>query len=227
MTRRLEPRDRDLRAVRVPRGRGERDQIVQVLLHHDLLRRGVVDEEGVALVPLGDERQLPFLRDVDPALERMEGLELGRALSVHDRAHVALAPAPVGAVDVGVAAPRRDEEVPASAEERRVRARDRFQVHALRRGALSSSYLIDPLAALEDAGATILWQERTMIDAALVDALHAAGMVLFAWTVDDPAEMRRLLELGVDAICSNVPDAGRQAVDSLVQRFRDLLSNGS
>ena len=87
---------------------------------------------------------------------------------------------------------------------------------ALRRGALSSSYLIDPLAALEDAGATILWQERTMIDAALVDALHAAGMVLFAWTVDDPAEMRRLLELGVDAICSNVPDAGRQAVDSLV-----------
>jgi glycerophosphoryl diester phosphodiesterase len=85
---------------------------------------------------------------------------------------------------------------------------------ALRRGVLSASYPVRPLVALEDAGATILWQERTMVDRALGDLLHGAAMQLIVWTVDDPAEMRRLLELGVDAICTNRPEVGRQAVDA-------------
>ncbi len=84
----------------------------------------------------------------------------------------------------------------------------------LRRGVLSSSYLVQPLAALEDAGATILWQERSMVDRALADALHAAGMQLLVWTVDDAGEMRRLLDVGVDGLCTNRPDLGRQAVDA-------------
>jgi glycerophosphoryl diester phosphodiesterase len=85
---------------------------------------------------------------------------------------------------------------------------------ALSRGVLSSSYLVRPLAALEDARATTLWQERTMVDRALADVLHEAGMRLIVWTVDDPVEMRRLLELGVDGLCTNQPDVGRQAVDA-------------
>ena len=83
---------------------------------------------------------------------------------------------------------------------------------ALRRGVLSASYPVDPLAGPRDAGATILWQERTLVDQALAEALHGAGMQLFVWTVDDPAEMRHLLELGVDGLCTNRPDRGRAAV---------------
>jgi glycerophosphoryl diester phosphodiesterase len=83
---------------------------------------------------------------------------------------------------------------------------------ALRRGVLSASYPVRPLAALEDAGATMLWQERTLVDRSLADALHAAGMQLIVWTVDDPAEMRRLLALGADGICTNRPELGRQVV---------------
>jgi len=83
----------------------------------------------------------------------------------------------------------------------------------LRRGVLSASYPVRPLAPLADAGATILWQERTLVDRALVDALHRAAMELIAWTVDDPAAMRRLLDLGVDGICTNRPERGRRAVD--------------
>jgi glycerophosphoryl diester phosphodiesterase len=84
---------------------------------------------------------------------------------------------------------------------------------ALPRGVLSSSYPVRPLAALQDAGAATLWQERTMVDRALAELLHAAGMRLLVWTVDDPAEMRRLLELGVDGLCTNHPEIARQAVD--------------
>ena len=84
----------------------------------------------------------------------------------------------------------------------------------LRRGVLSSSYLVDPLAALAAAGATALWQERTMVDRALVELLHGAGAELLVWTVDDPAEMRRLLTLEVDGLCTNHPDLARQAVDA-------------
>ncbi len=85
---------------------------------------------------------------------------------------------------------------------------------ALRRGVLSASYPVRPLAPLEDAGATMLWQERTLVDRPLADALHGAGMQLIVWTVDDPAEMRRLVELGVDGICTNRPDLGRRVVDA-------------
>jgi glycerophosphoryl diester phosphodiesterase len=83
----------------------------------------------------------------------------------------------------------------------------------LRRGVLSASYPVRPLAPLEDAGATILWQERTLVDRPLVDALHRAAMQLIVWTVDDSAEMRALLQLGVDGICTNRPEVGRRAAD--------------
>jgi glycerophosphoryl diester phosphodiesterase len=85
----------------------------------------------------------------------------------------------------------------------------------LRRGVLSGSYPVRPLALLRDAGATMLWQERTLVDRSLVDALHGAGMQLIVWTVDDATEMQQLLELGVDAICTNRPEVGRRAVDAL------------
>ena len=85
----------------------------------------------------------------------------------------------------------------------------------LRRGVLASAYPVRPLAALEDAGATMLWQEWLLVDRALVDALHGADMQILVWTVDDPAAMERLLDLGVDGVCTNHPEVGRQAVDAL------------
>jgi len=79
---------------------------------------------------------------------------------------------------------------------------------------LSSSYPVRPLAALEDAGASILWQERTVADDMLLRALHDAGRSVFVWTVDEPADLSRFLALGVDGLCTNVPARARQAVDA-------------
>ncbi len=85
---------------------------------------------------------------------------------------------------------------------------------ALVRGVLLASYPLRPLEALQDTGATVLWQEQSLIDTELVDALHGAGYRIYAWTVNDPDDMRRLLALHVDGLCTNVPDVGRRAVDA-------------
>jgi glycerophosphoryl diester phosphodiesterase len=84
----------------------------------------------------------------------------------------------------------------------------------LRCGVLSSSYPVRPLAALKDAGASMLWQERTVTDDMLVRTLHDAGMSVFVWTVDEPADLARFVALGVDGICTNVPARARQVVDA-------------
>lgn len=45
-----------------------------------------------------------------------------------------------------------------------------------------------------------------MITPQLVKESHQRGINVWAWTVDDEAEMRELADMGVDAITSNYPD---------------------
>lgn len=75
-----------------------------------------------------------------------------------------------------------------------------------RTGILLASRLIDPVAAMRAAGARVLWQEWQMIDADLVEAVHAKGGEVIAWTVNERAEAAKLAALGVDGLCGNYPD---------------------
>ena len=84
----------------------------------------------------------------------------------------------------------------------------------IHRGVLSASYPMQPVRAIEDADAGILWQEAGHVDEALVGAVHAAGFQLFVWVVDEVEAMRRFLSIGVDGLCTNLPDVARGAVDS-------------
>jgi glycerophosphoryl diester phosphodiesterase len=77
---------------------------------------------------------------------------------------------------------------------------------ALRRGVLLASYLLDTPTAVLATGASVVWQEASLIDRELVVALHAAGLGLVAWTVNDDSRARELAELGVDGLCGNHPD---------------------
>ena len=82
----------------------------------------------------------------------------------------------------------------------------------LARGILLSAYLDDPVAALRAVGATTLWQEWQLVDQALVEAVHAAGCRINAWTVNEVGDLEHLVRLGVDGLCGNYPDRIRVAL---------------
>jgi glycerophosphoryl diester phosphodiesterase len=50
------------------------------------------------------------------------------------------------------------------------------------------------------------------IDGKLVDAVHRAGAQIHAWTVNEPADMERLLAMGVDGIVTDRPDLLNEVV---------------
>lgn len=50
------------------------------------------------------------------------------------------------------------------------------------------------------------------LDGAGITAAHDAGLSVLVWTVDDPARMRVLATLGVDAICTNDPAGAVRAL---------------
>ena len=82
---------------------------------------------------------------------------------------------------------------------------------ALRTGVLLSAYVLDPIAVMESAGASVLWQEWHLIDEDLVNLAHASDREVIAWTVNEIGEMERLASMGVDGICGNYPDRVRIA----------------
>ncbi|MFZ5855691.1 MAG: glycerophosphodiester phosphodiesterase [Chloroflexota bacterium] len=52
---------------------------------------------------------------------------------------------------------------------------------------------------IEDSGITLLTSR-------FVNVAHARGLWVDAWTIDDPAEMRMLIDIGVDGIITDRPD---------------------
>lgn len=62
------------------------------------------------------------------------------------------------------------------------------------------------------ARATAMHPHFTMIDEKFVAWAKSKRFKINTWTVDDPVEMKRLRDLGVDAIITNTPDVLRQAV---------------
>jgi glycerophosphoryl diester phosphodiesterase len=59
--------------------------------------------------------------------------------------------------------------------------------------------------AIPGLGVRALWAYWPLVTRSLVETVGAAGVEVFAWTVDDPGRMRTLEALGVQGICTNDP----------------------
>jgi glycerophosphoryl diester phosphodiesterase len=64
------------------------------------------------------------------------------------------------------------------------------------------------------SGARVWSPHYRDIDARLVAEAHALGLVVVPWTVNEPAEMRRVLDLGVDGMISDRPDRLRSELEA-------------
>ncbi|HEY8123055.1 MAG TPA: glycerophosphodiester phosphodiesterase [Myxococcota bacterium] len=54
---------------------------------------------------------------------------------------------------------------------------------------------------------------RPLVTPELVSFAHAQGVQVHVWTINEPAEMRRLIALGVDGVMSDFPGRLRRVVD--------------
>jgi len=59
------------------------------------------------------------------------------------------------------------------------------------------------LAAVQRTGATDVWPHRSLIDEKLAKAAHGAKARVIAWTVNSVKEAQKLVDVGVDAICTD------------------------
>lgn len=71
---------------------------------------------------------------------------------------------------------------------------------------LYSRQLPDPIAAARGSLADGIAPHHRLATPELVAAAHAAGLAVGVWTVDDVADLPRLVAAGVDAIATNYPD---------------------
>ena len=60
----------------------------------------------------------------------------------------------------------------------------------------------------------------TIVDEQFVDTAHRHGLAVHVWTIDEPAEMRRLLHLGVDGIMTDYPSVLASVLDERAAAWR-------
>lgn len=134
-------------------------------------------------------------RDVIDALRRFGLVERSFVSSVFLRTARRLAK--LEGPPVGITIPRA---VLGISEDGRGRSVARVGLWLLR---LATPLLAGPLLALTGANAVVM--HHTLVTAASVRAVHARGAPVVTWTVDEPAELARVVALGVDAVVTNDP----------------------
>jgi glycerophosphoryl diester phosphodiesterase len=59
----------------------------------------------------------------------------------------------------------------------------------------------------------LTWKDRTLVDARFVQSASRRGIPVHVWTIDEPAEINRLLDLGVGGIMTDRPSVLKQVLE--------------
>jgi glycerophosphoryl diester phosphodiesterase len=87
----------------------------------------------------------------------------------------------------------------------------------IRTGLIVSDETTGLAVSARDHGADVLLPRFSLVTPALVTEAHREGLSLVAWTVNDDAEIRRALDLGIDGIATDNPCHTRGVIDRLMQ----------
>ncbi len=82
---------------------------------------------------------------------------------------------------------------------------------------IPTAYLVSELTAVDidvavDAGHVAIHPWMGALTARQVEACHEAGLAVNVWTCNDPDRIRELESIGVDGVCTDVPDIARSAL---------------
>jgi len=67
-------------------------------------------------------------------------------------------------------------------------------------------------------GCVAFHPHASLVTPSLVRQAHEAGLRLHTWTVDSPAQARRLIQCGVDGIVTNHPERLKPLLDGRAHR---------
>ncbi len=86
----------------------------------------------------------------------------------------------------------------------------------IRCGILFDRVQVDVAATMRESGALDVWPQWALVDAALVETVHAFGGRVIPWTVNRTEAARSLAALGVDALCTDVLPDIRAALEATI-----------
>ena len=80
---------------------------------------------------------------------------------------------------------------------------------------LQVQMLLDHLA---ESGMTVVAPYDPTVDRRFIDMAHEAGLVVYAWTVNDADRMAELADMGIDGLITDTPDVARAVIDGARHR---------
>jgi glycerophosphoryl diester phosphodiesterase len=98
-----------------------------------------------------------------------------------------------------------DDRITITSSSREVLSAGQQLTPHLARGLVAEYAWLDPLKVAQHYGCNLLALNSTLCSPERVLKTRKAGLHLSAWTVNDPAEMHRLADYGVDSIISDFP----------------------
>jgi glycerophosphoryl diester phosphodiesterase len=197
----------------------------QPAVHHDAAVPGLGPICSLAAAEL--RRRAPWIPGLEEALAACAGMWVNVEVK-NSPAHPDWDPTDslVGEVVRRLSASGRTGEVLISSFSETTLARARARAADLPTGLLIRPEVLpeEGIRTAGQAGHRVLLPHVSALAGAVgpevIDAAHETGLLLVTWTVDDPAEVRRLAAAGIDGVITNRPDEALSALGEHRDRDR-------